>query len=225
KTIMEDKEEEFEVSLSEGFEEKFHEFIGKMIHLKELNMKEIRTPKQPVREFSLSEDGSNGINVLYNLFLEKNRIPERIESIISYIFPNTYLRFRLIEDGRILLKVLEKNLGLNPPSISNGFYKILVILTALELKPSILVIDEIENSLYAEALEILIDELKNSESTIILTTHSPVVLDIIEPKDLIIVEKGEEGSIFRRIEKPKELKEKLSEAGITLSEKWLYGKL
>ena len=52
-----------------------------------------------------------------------------------------------------------------------------------------------------------------------------MVVDIVDPKDLILVEKGYEGSVFRRTEKPEEVRKELSEKGITLSERWLYGKL
>lgn len=110
------------------------------------------------------------------------------------------------------------------PGISDGFYKALTIFTALESEPSLLVVDEVENSLHAKALELLIDELKMSECRTILTTHSPIVVDIVEPKDLILVDKGDEGSVFRRSEKPEEVRKALSERGIILDyelEEWI----
>ena len=113
-----------------------------------------------------------------------------------------------------------------PWSLPEGFYKVLAILTALELKPSLLIIDEIENSLHPETLETIIDEIKDSGIQTILTTHSPAVVDIVEPEDLVLVERGEEGeSVVRRVEDPEEVKAHLREIGITLSERWLYGKL
>ncbi len=46
--------------------------------------------------------------------------------------------------------------------ISNGMLKLLLILTASALRPSILVIDEIENSIHPKAVEFIIDELRDS---------------------------------------------------------------
>lgn len=222
---------EFErTPLSWYVERKIREFIGKIKVLTRLDIKKMSEPAKQRREVSISEDGSNVCNILYNLFLKENKLPDRVNQILSYVFPNTHLRFKLTEDGRIFLKLIEiytlgRSLELNPPQISDGFYKLLTILTALESEPSLLVVDEIENSLHAMALELIIDELKEGECMTILTTHSPIIVDMVTPEDLILVEKEDEGSVFKRTEKPEEISRQLSEAGITLSERWLYGKL
>lgn len=228
-----------EPSIGEGFEmEPFslfanweiQEFIKNITILKGLDIRKMKEPYKQRREVRISEEGDNICNILYNQFLKENKIPDRVDSLRSYIFPDTSLRFELTQDGRVLMKVFERYasgrfLEVTAPGISDGFYKALTIFTALESEPSLLVVDEVENSLHAKALELLIDELKMSECRTILTTHSPMVVDIVEPKDLILVEKGDEGSVFRRSEKPEEVRKELSERGITLSERWLYGKL
>ena len=216
--------------LSWYLEREIRGFIRKITILRELNIREMKEPQKQRRDFHLSEDGSNVCNVLYNQFLKENKIPDRFDSLMSYIFLDTNLKFELTPDGRVLMKVFERYasgglLELYPPGISDGFYKALTILTALESEPSLLIVDEVENSLHAKALALIIDELKMSECVTILTTHSPAVVDIVSPEDLILVEKGDEGSVFRRREKPEEVRTELSERGITLSERWLYGKL
>lgn len=228
-----------EPSIGEGFERvpfslfanwEIQEFIKNITILKGLDIRKMKEPYKQRREVRISEEGDNICNILYNQFLKENKIPDRVDSLLSYIFPDTSLRFELTQDGRILMKVFERYasgrfLEVTAPGISDGFYKALTIFTALESEPSLLVVDEVENSLHAKALELLIDELKMSECRTILTTHSPMVVDIVEPKDLILVEKGDGGSVFRRSEKPEEVRKELSERGITLSERWLYGKL
>ena len=228
-----------EPAIGEGFEmepfsryaeREIQEFIKNITILKGLDIRKMKEPYKQRREVRISEEGDNICNILYNQFLKENKIPDRVDSLLSYIFPDTSLRFELTQDGRILMKVFERYasgrfLEVTAPGISDGFYKALTIFTALESGPSLLVVDEVENSLHAKALELLIDELKMSECRTILTTHSPMVVDIVEPKDLILVEKGDEGSVFRRSEKPEEVRKELSERGITLSERWLYGKL
>jgi len=226
----EGKEFETEEPLSMYAELEIQEFLSNITILKGLDIRKMKEPYKQRREVLISEDGSNVCNILYNLFLKENKIPDRVDSLMSYIFPGTSLRFELTEDGRIFVKGFEKYasgrlLELNPSGISDGFYKLLTILTALEAEPSLLVVDEVENSLHAKALELIIDELKENECMTILTTHSPVVVDMVSPEDLILVEKGEEGSVFGKTKKPEEVRKELSEAGITLSERWLYGKL
>ncbi|MGQ4914183.1 MAG: AAA family ATPase [Candidatus Asgardarchaeia archaeon] len=192
-----------------------------------LNARKIKENIQPVKkEKDLLDDGSNLQNVLYNLYLEENQIPTRIKNALAVLFPNMNVRFELTQDSRLFIKVMEKNLELYPPMISDGLYKILAILTALESEHSILVIDEIENSLHPEAIELIIDELKNNDKQVIITTHSPAVIDIVDPADLLIIERDNEGcSKARRIKNPQKLKQRLHELGITVSEGWLYGKL
>jgi predicted ATPase len=211
-------------------EREIRDFIKNITILKGLDIRKMKEPYKQRREVRISEEGDNICNILYNQFLKENKIPDRVDSLLSYIFPDTSLRFELTQDGRILMKVFERYasgrfLEVTAPGISDGFYKALTIFTALESEPSLLVVDEVENSLHAKALELLIDELKMSECRTILTTHSPMVVDIVEPKDLILVDKGDEGTVFRRSEKPEEVRKELSERGITLSERWLYGKL
>ena len=201
-----------------------HSFIGRIIILRHPNIRAIQEPVPIKREFMLNEDGSNLVNILHSLFIEKHKLPDRIEYAIKLLFPKFQLSFDTTYPSNIFMKVFERDIELLPPAVPDGFYKMLLILTAIEQKPSILAIDEIENSLHAEILEYVIDELKNSDTIVILTTHSPVVIDMVELEDLIIVEKNEETKL-RKVEDPDKVKSELEKLGITPSESWLYGKL
>jgi len=87
--------------------------------------------------------------------------------------------------------------------VADGLWKVLAIIIAIERKPRRLIIDELENSLHPEAIEYVVNELRNSESTVIATTHSPAVVDVAKPEDLILVEKDAGGNtITRRISDP-----------------------
>ncbi|ASJ12072.1 AAA family ATPase [Thermococcus thioreducens] len=201
------------------------EFLKKQLILRQIFIRALKTPQYPRKETILNEDASNLVPLLYNIWLREGRLPEGITGPLSIAFPNTRVFFQLTEDGRVMMKVFENNLELAPPSISDGFYKVLAILTAAYLKPPLLIIDEIENSLHPETLELIIDTLKESESQVIITTHSPVVVDIVEPSDLVLVDKENGETVFKRIKDPEKIKEFLNERGITLSEGWLYGSL
>ncbi|MET1124956.1 MAG: AAA family ATPase [Archaeoglobaceae archaeon] len=204
--------------------EDLSELLSRLLVLK-LNIDEIKRPSPLKKEEWLSVDGSNLNSVLYNIYLKKNRVPERIATILSYLFPNINVEPSITEDQRVYIKIYEDDLELPPVCIADGLYKLLAILSALELEPSLLIIDEIENSLHPKTLEKLLDELKSSDTTVIVTTHSPVVVDMTEPEDLVIVEKFAGETKFRRIKNPEEIKKKLREAGITFSEGWLYGEI
>ncbi len=199
--------------------------IGDFTILRHPNMKEIKSPSLPKKENILLEDSTNLYNILYSWFTEKRKLPERIERALIELFPDIQIGFKLTHEGKVFMQIYEKGVELDPPCIPDGLYKVLTILTAIELKPSLLAIDEIENSLYAEALEYIIDELKASESIVIITTHSPLVVDMIDLEDLLIAEKTGEGTVLKRVKNPEKVREKLSELKITQSESWLYGEL
>ena len=195
------------------------------LFLRQIYIQKIKEPKFPRKETTLSEDASNLIPLIYNVWLREGRLPDEIAEPLSIAFPNTRVFFQLTEDGRVMMKVFEGNLELSPPGISDGFYKTLAILTAVYLEPPLLMIDEIENSLHPETLEMIIDTLRESRSQVVITTHSPVVVDIVEPSELILVDKKDGETIFYHIRNPEKIKRFLNEKGITLSEGWLYGSL
>ncbi|WP_297552101.1 AAA family ATPase [Thermococcus sp.] len=201
------------------------QFFRRNSSLRQVYMAHLRVPPYPRKETTLKEDASNLVPLLYNIWLREGRLPDEIAKPLSMAFPNMRVFFQLTEDGRVMMKVFENDLELAPPCISDGFYKVLALLTAVYLKPPLLIIDEIENSLHPETLELIIDTLRESESQVIITTHSPVVVDIVEPSNLVLVDKEEGETVFKRIRNPEKIKKFLNEKGITLSEGWLYGSL
>jgi len=199
--------------------------IANFTVLKHPHMKAVKSATVPRGEQQLQEDSSNLNNILYKWFSARHKLPERIETVISELFPDTQIGFELTLEGKIYLKIYEKGVELHPPCIPDGLYKVLAILAAIELEPSLLAIDELENSLYKEALEYVIDALRESESSVVITTHSPLVVDMVKLEDLVIAEKTGEGTVLSRIKAPQKLRQKLAELKITQSESWLYGEL
>ena len=206
-----------------------HELLSRTLLLRPVETRRLREHlSKPVKEMRLLEDASNLYNILYTLFLNRRgHLPERVETALRDIFGSDIsVAFDLTADGRIFMRVYEGDLPLDPPMISDGFYKTLVILTAIETKPSILAIDELENSLHLEAIERILDELMSADCIVVATTHSPLVIDRVDPRDVIFVERDEEGAtVMKRVPDPEALKRRLAEYGITLSEGWLYGRI
>ncbi len=195
--------------------------------LKDINYKKMKEAISISKSKELLSDGSNLANVLHNLYLEDRDAIEYIERVLNIIFDRKIRIIpKLTSDNRVYITINEDGLKLNPHMISDGMLKLLLILTAIALRPSILVIDEIENSIYPKAIEFIVGELKDSDIITIVTTHSPIVVDIVDLEDLIFVERDENGdTIARRVSNVSEIKEKLNKYRITLSEGWLYGNL
>ncbi len=197
----------------------------KLLILYPLNIRLMKNPQPFRREETLKEDGTNIASVYHTIYLKEGKIPDEIYNPLSMVFPKIDVRPHLTDDGRVMIKFLEEGLELLPPNTSDGFYKILTVLIAIYLKPPLLIIDEIENSLHPETLELILDTIKASDVQAIITTHSPVVVDMTEPDDMILVEKEQGESRFKRIKDPDKIRAFLKEKGIKFSTGWLYGEL
>ncbi|WP_338598448.1 AAA family ATPase [Sulfolobus tengchongensis] len=132
----------------------------------------------------------------------------------------------ITDDGKIKLNVKEKVDGNEifypANSLPSGLVKMLTIMvTVYMLKHSPIVIDEVENSLHVELLGRLIDLIRESEPQFIITTHSPAIVDLINPEDVILLERDKGETKASRLQNVKELKKKLEELGLTLSE-WIF---
>ncbi len=190
-----------------------------------LNIRLMKIPQPFRREETIKEDGSNIASVYHTIYLKEGKIPEEIYNPLSIVFPKIDVRPHITDDGRVMIKFIEDGLELLPPNTSDGLYKLLTIFTAIYLKPPLLIIDEVENSLHPETLELVLDTIKASDIQAIITTHSPVVVDMTEPGDIILAEKEQSESKFIRAKDPEKIRESLREKGITFSEGWLYGEV
>jgi len=200
---------------------------GDIVILRQIAFRTIRSPQPFKKETLLAEDAGNLANVFHSVFVERGGVPDRVRAAISHIFgEGIKIRPEITEDGRIYIKVFEDDFELKPTMVADGLWKVLAIMVTIEHRPTILLIDELENSLHPEAVEYIVNELKSSGIIVIATTHSPAVVDIVDPEDLILVEKNTEGNtITRRIPEPHRVKEWMARHGITLSEGWLYGEI
>jgi predicted ATPase len=185
----------------------------------------MKAPQTLRREETLKEDGTNIASIFHTIYLKEGKIPEEIYKSLAMVFPKIDVRPHITDDGRVMIKFYEDGLELLPPNTSDGFYKILTLLTAIYLKPPLLIIDEIENSLHPSTLELILNTIKIGDTQAIITTHSPVVVDMTELNDIILVEKEQEESKFKRIKDLEKAREFLIQKGITFSEGWIYGDL
>ncbi len=205
--------------------EKIHSIIKDILILYPLNVRFMKVPQPFKREEIPKEDGSNIASVFHTIYLKEGKIPEEIYNPFSMVFPKIDLRPHITDDGRVMIKFYEEGFELLPPNTSDGIYKILTVLIAIYLKPPLLIIDEIENSLHPETLELILNTIKIGDTQAIITTHSPVVVDMTDLSNIILVEKEQGESKFKRIKDPDKIREFLIEKSITFSEGWIYGDL
>ena len=196
--------------------------LSGLVLLKHPDVGRLREP-QPLRETSrLDTRASNLAAVLYAIMGRRGGLPERFIHALSKLFPGTRLRFETLY-GRVALYVEEDGLELPPPNIPDGLFKLLAILAAVELTPSLLLIDEIENSMHRSMIEYVVDTLDSLEVPVLVATHSPIVVDLVGPeKTLVTVKEPGKGTTVEAFSSPRELLRRLDELGVAFSDYILH---
>ncbi len=133
-------------------------------------------------------------------------------------------------DGRLLLRFNDK--GFQDPfyaqQMSDGTLKIFAYLLLLEdpSPPPFICIEEPENGLYHKLLETLAAEFREHAtgrkggSQIFVTTHQPYFVDALDPEEVWVLEKGENGfSAIRRASEVPVVKNMVEE-GVPLGGLW-----
>lgn len=196
-----------------------------IVLLRHLDYNYMRTSASINYPDMLEEDGDGMVNLLFTWFNRDGKLPDIFTHALEALFPNWQISFQVTQESRIIMVVTDGTIRLAPASIPDGFYKLLAVLTAIELNPRILLIDEIETSLHARVIEYVVDLLKDVDFTVIITTHSPLVVDSVDAGDLVIMSSTGHESICRRLADPDALKKELADKGLLVSESWLYGDL
>ena len=133
-------------------------------------------------------------------------------------------------DGRLLLRFNDK--GFQDPfyaqQMSDGTLKVFAYLLMLEdpTPPPFICIEEPENGLYHKLLEALATEFREHAtghkggSQVFITTHQPYFVNALEPTEVWILEKGDDG--FSKIRRASEdpLVNNLVEEGLPLGGLW-----
>ena len=179
----------------------------------------------------LNIHGDNLGNVVQ--FMEREH-PERFQSILKKIADKipgiNRIDTERTRDGRLLLRFNDK--GFQDPfyaqQMSDGTLKLFAYLLLLEdpSPPSFLCIEEPENGLYHKLLEVLACEFRKHAdrreggSQIFVTTHQPYFVSALNPQEVWILDKGEDGfsTIRRASEDP--LVNNLVDEGLPLGGLW-----
>jgi hypothetical protein len=152
-----------------------------------------------------------------------NKIAQKIPGIEKISTEKT-------NDGRLLLKFNDK--GFKDPffaqQMSDGTLKVFAYMLLLEdpTPPPFLCIEEPENGLYHKLLESLAIEFREHASSrkdgsqVFVTTHQPYFVDALEPDEVWILEKKEDGFSYIRRASENDLIINLVKEGLPLGSLW-----
>ncbi|MCC6823109.1 MAG: AAA family ATPase [Verrucomicrobia subdivision 3 bacterium] len=191
-----------------------------------LNPHEIGLPRrrpESKAEEPLLKSGANLADIL-KTFLDQDQagFDAMIEDL-QYILPYAAnVRPDITKDlveTRSLIQLTERfqsrrNVALPGWVLSSGSLRLLALLAALRHPngPSVLFIEELENGLDPRAIGFVIDEIRSAvtsgEKQVILTTHSPYLLDKLALEHIVTVERSDGGPpVFRRPAQEEELRQ------------------
>jgi len=163
---------------------------------------------------TLLHDASNLAAFLHRLqenhSTEYLKIVKIIQRIAPY-FKDFVLNPKEQNNEQILLRWKQKDYDgiMLPSQLSDGTLRFICLATLflqpVELLPSIIIIDEPELGLHPYAMTIFAELVKKTATNkqIILATQSTELLDHFEAEDVIVVDRTENGSEFKRLEAKK----------------------
>ena len=172
--------------------------------------------------------GENLARYLLYLYTEKRRDFGRIEETLRNMIPEVEEIIPHIEEANVEIWIKLKGLEepLKPHNISDGTLRILAIISALYGGSSLVVLEEPENCVHPYLLETLMDLARDSPSQIIMTTHSPYLLDHAKPEEVYLVRKEGLETKVEKLTSMSEMEQvkRFLEEGGTLGEAW-YSKI
>jgi predicted ATPase len=185
----------------------------------------------PMRRFEtiddmdyLRFDAANIAPYLFHLQNHENSVYNQIIETIRLVTPffdDFILKPNQNEKVRLLWKQKGSDYPLKPQHLSDGTLRFICLTTALlqPEPPSLIIIDEPELGLHPYAIEILAEliEATSKKTQLIVSTQSPALVDYFEPEDIIIVNRSQGASVFKRLNKS-ELSEWLSD--YSMGELW-----
>ena len=178
----------------------------------------------------LNVHGDNLSNVVQ--FMEREQ-PKKFRAILDRIagkIPGiNSIDTEKTPDGRLLLRFNDR--GFDDPfyaqQVSDGTLKVFAYLLLLEdpTPPPFLCIEEPENGLYHKLLETLAREFREHTAQrggpqVFVTTHQPYFVDALEPKEVWVLEKGDDGFAKVRRASQDPIVEALVAEGLPLGGLW-----
>ncbi len=135
----------------------------------------------------------------------QNQYPEAWTAVLETFF-EVAPRFSDVEvnqeyDGRLTLRFLEEDgeQRWHSAQVSDGTLRSLALLVALfDPRHRLTVVEEPENSLHPWAVRVILDACRkavgSADKQIVLTTHSPVVIDRMRPDELYVTWRENDGT-------------------------------
>ncbi len=166
--------------------------------------------KRTPGKIKLAKNGSNIAEYLQSIWDKDVMAFDGIIDTLKYVLPyadDLKPNITTELERKIYLLLSEKGIPVNLPGwlLSTGTVRILALLSVLRHpEPSpLIVIEEIENGLDPRTIHLLVEEIRSfvqeGAGQVLITTHSPYLLDLLPLSSIITVERNAQGApVFKR---------------------------
>jgi energy-coupling factor transporter ATP-binding protein EcfA2 len=184
----------------------------------------------PLSAKGLGYEGEGLAGQLLYMYLKDIKTFKLVEEAVKNLVPRVQ---KLVPDIALVggeyyakLEVDEEGLGhASLSNVSDGTLRIIALATALYGGTRVVLVEEPENCVHPGLLEALVDAMRNAPPQVIVTTHSPYLLDHVEPEEVYVVGRTGLETRVRKLSETREaeaVKRFLREGG-TLGEAWYAG--
>jgi predicted ATPase len=191
------------------FEERLGDFIlgWQFVSLIPQMMGSPTSQKRTGGPILLAKDGSNIAEYLLSIRKLEQSTFDGIVETLQYILPYARdLQPMLTSEleRTVYLQLTEGEFKVPGWLLSTGTLRIVALLSLLRhpTPPPLIVIEEIENGLDPRAIHLLVDEIRNAIESgriqVILTTHSPYLLDLLDLSHIVLVDRVNGEPTFTR---------------------------
>ena len=195
------------------------------------------TAATPSAQSFLEVQGSNLSSWLHTFQSNHPEEFRRIVAVAREAFPEIEsITVPVSQSGTTFISTKEK--GLRSPislsHLSSGEIKFLQLLSIIfsPYPVSLVAIEEPENNLHPRLLQLLIEtydrvriEVGDAAAQVFVTTHSPYLVDLMQPEDVVIVEKRDGATSCVRAEDKHDLKRMMEESEMSFGRLWYSGAL
>jgi len=182
--IIQDYEGSFLASLKREFlPDSIFEF---KMYLKNIYSLDLLSPQELRKRSRTGSDlGLSGANISAFLNTFTNDQKENLLNQLKKCYANLdSLNIRKSKGGWSRIELIEKfgntKLVNEAKYLNDGILRLIAILGQLQSQKSFLLFDEIENGINSELIEFILDTLIASEHQVMITTHSPMILNYID---------------------------------------------
>lgn len=170
------------------FKKQLTEFRAFLRNIKSLELLAPHLMRKSTRTNEDDHVGISGEKLSSYLFKLNDEQKEKLVQFLNNFYPNIIdFKTKNQRSGWKKLIIQESNSTTNieheARHINDGLLRILAILAQLQSTPSFLMLDEIENGVNQEIIEKLVKVLLDSRTQLLITTHSPLVLNYL-PDDI-----------------------------------------